>query len=162
MSKSRRDTALQAFKSRFAAWLPSEYEAYLLAGSPWNERSRELKVRDRAFNETFKFYNGAVDIIYPYVLIESEDESPPSLSEMNHILLSRQKGDGLLPGHCIAISGTETAENVILFVSGPRKGQVWLKAWHRLTHENIDDPEDDLYKLAPSFASFMKTIGQSW
>ena len=158
MSKSKRNNALRVFKKRFATWLPEEYEAFLLSGSPWNERSREIKVQDRKFNERFKFYKGAVDVICPYVLIENEEPSSPTVLDMNEILLSRQKGDGLLPSQCIGISSTETGENIILFVDGRRKGEVWLKAWHRLTHDNMDDPEEDLYKLASSFASFMKAI----
>jgi hypothetical protein len=162
MRKASREQALRAFKRRFTDWLPTDYEAYLLAGSPWDDRLHEVKVLDSAFNKNFKFYKGAVGVDYPYVLVESPEPSACSLADMNEILLSRTNGDGMLPKHSIGICGTQTSENIVLFVSGPRKGQVWLKAWHRLTHENIDDPEDDLHKLAPSFASFMKTIGQSW
>lgn len=161
MSRQSLQKALREFKKKHAAWLPGDYESYLLAGSPWDRsRLNEIQALTKEHLQRYKY--DAVILNRPYALERQGETSPSILIEINDIVLSRKRGSGLLPPHTIAIGRAQTLEDIILYVDGPRKGQVWLKGWFRLEEEDIDDPADDLFHIADTFGEFMKKIGQTW
>jgi hypothetical protein len=70
-----------------------------------------------------------------------------------------EAGDPVPPG-CFAIGYTGAGDNLLLFTSGRRKGQVWLKVWDELdaSEGSQNDPEDAMYRLATSFKGFLRTL----
>jgi hypothetical protein len=57
----------------------------------------------------------------------------------------------LLPAGALIIGFAAAHLTVILFVSGPRRGQVWIKEAERA---DPDDPEDTCFWVADSFDQF--------
>jgi hypothetical protein len=65
-----------------------------------------------------------------------------------------------VPAGCIVIGYDASDEFILLFVEGKRKNEVWLRL---LEDTNSDpaakpDPEEGMYKLAPSFGRFLKNL----
>lgn len=143
---------LQMFESNIRSVLPADYRDYLLRGSPWQARLHTLE---------FHVSHGVdvVDVCEPYVIDERRYPGT-SVTDVFRILSAREQGEGLLPAGCIAIASTTRGDHVLLFVSGERAGQIWLKSWKRLEEEDVDEPEADLVPLAKSFSEFLDAIGE--
>lgn len=69
----------------------------------------------------------------------------------------RNPEDGALPRECIPINYTALHNQIIIFVEGERKGEVWIKLWDRVpnTSAALADPECELYFVAKSFDVFL-------
>lgn len=149
---------LGVFEKRFSVSLPEDYEQYLLAGSPWKEHWHTINVS--RFPSYKKSGEEWITVDRPYQLCGKGTASEGSLFEINEVVKGRQLGAGVMPAHSIVIAAANT-DNIILFVSGTRIGQVWLKGWFALSEYGADNPEDDLYLLSKSFRQFMELVSES-
>jgi hypothetical protein len=100
-----------------------------------------------------------VDALYP---ITPSENDPLNLRGANRVLARKALHWGV-PYDCIAIGGAGGGhEDILLFVSGRRRGQVWIKVWDDLSHDadfNRDtNPNEGLYKLATSFDVFLEML----
>ena len=145
-------TALSQFKKHFSCELPVSYETYLLAGSPWQSRLHTVSMVDPR-------YFGGIDVNELYVLDQRHSEGS-SLFDMNSISQDREEGDGIIPEGAIAICNTGSCDDILLFVRGPRDGQVWLKSWFTLAETGVDNPEDDLLMLTRTFDEFLALVDE--
>lgn len=82
----------------------------------------------------------------------------PFLIWLHRVVKARVSGEGRIPHGAIIIGGVDPREDVILFVSGSRRGQVWLKLRYRVEQYGIDEPEDSMYFLARSFTEFLSSL----
>jgi len=68
-----------------------------------------------------------------------------------------------VPYDCITIGSAGGGhEDILLFVRGRRRDQIWLKVWDDVS-EDVDldrntDPEEGLYFLANSFNEFLSML----
>ncbi|MBX3110311.1 MAG: SMI1/KNR4 family protein [Fimbriimonadaceae bacterium] len=76
-------------------------------------------------------------------------------------LLQRYADEAVpVPRGCIAVGYTGPGDSILLFTSGRRRGQVWLKVWDDVSSDPkiVAKPSDGLYKLAGSFNAFLKNL----
>lgn len=67
------------------------------------------------------------------------------------------------PLGCITIGSVCSEEDLLLFCSGQRLGQIWLKSWPEVPEFDVNprdelNPKVGLYKLASSFDEFLNML----
>jgi len=65
-----------------------------------------------------------------------------------------------LPDGCIIIGYNGADDQIMLFVRGARRGQVWMRVWDDLANHPpaVPDTEDALYLVAMSFSEFIAML----
>jgi len=151
-------TAIDRIERRLRTSLPAEYRSYLLSGLPWDDRRRF--VRWRAGDQ----WPSVVEVDRPYHYIarripyKQGFTQNPTIEFMLDVFDKRRPGDGVIPPEAIAIASCPTYEELLLFVKGPRYGQVWLKDWLALEEEARDQPELGLHFVASCFSEFLQML----
>ena len=100
-----------------------------------------------------------VDAFHP---ISGSKMDPLNLQGANQILGERAIHWGV-PYDCITVGiAGGGPEDILLFVRGRRRGQVWLKVWDDVyagpEHNRDTDPNEGLYFLAKSFNEFLAML----
>lgn len=86
-------------------------------------------------------------------------ETPGGLSHAIRIVRDRQPVDGQVPCECVAVGFAAGSNPLVVFWRGPRKGQVWLKAWDDLPPDSPeDDPGSGMYRIASDWWSFLRRL----
>ncbi len=157
--KDRIIKAIHHLQAKYNIAIPQEYVRFHADGVVWIDDLMEMPVLDLEYEN----YSGcrSTDIVRPYPLIKNKPSPLCSVEEINDIFRSRKLGEGVLPDGCIAIAGTQCGEEVLLFTSTRRVGEVWLKSWFQFAEKGHDDPEADVFRLASSFTEFLKILGQT-
>lgn len=70
------------------------------------------------------------------------------------VLSSRAEWKPLLPQGCIAIGVSKEGTGVVLYVEGPRRGEVWLKE----SKAGPADPESGMFPCSRSFMRMMRSL----
>jgi len=132
---------------------PSEYREYMVA--------RNGTMPDRVwFVHKDKRERYGVNWVGLFAAITDSMIDPLNLRGHNQTLTNWAETGSPVPRGCIAIGSDCSRGTLLLFVTGKRKGQVWLKDWDLLNTDPAapPDPEDALYYLAPSFGKFLQNL----
>lgn len=140
---------LSLLEARVGRRLPEDYRAFLLARGGLKEGRTTLRywMRDGR--------SALVRVRRPYDLDPSRRPGW-DLRGFHEIFIARASGEGLIPADAMVIASVDYSDVVmVLYVDGPRRGQVWLKDWRTLERTGVDKPDDDMVYIAPSFAALV-------
>jgi hypothetical protein len=143
------ETIVALLERELQCIMPSDYRAFLVAPSVLVTEPVYVTCDIDDAKETISW--PLRDIYDP----REQCEGVSFLVWLHRIVAARKYGEGLIPEGALVIGGVDPREDVILFVSGSRRGQVWLKLRYRVEQYGIDEPEDSMYFLARSFTEFL-------
>lgn len=92
--------------------------------------------------------------------ITSSRKDPGNLRGAEMMRRKHEEEGAPVPPGCIVI-GYDASDNfILLFVKGKRKNQVWLRLLEDTDFdpEAKPNPEDGMFRLAPSFAKFLSSL----
>jgi hypothetical protein len=130
--------------------IPVDYKDYLLSRPEWLTGYHALEYGPGGV------YPYKVDVREPWHLQKS---APTSLSllELAQLYKTRKPDEGKIPDGAMEIASCESNEVILLFVSGSRAGQIWIKTWDLYT-EGVDHPEAGMHFVAHSFTQFLSML----
>jgi hypothetical protein len=145
--------AITRIEAKMGAPLPDEYRDYLLAGLPWNDERNILRFGpgddwpDRV----------EVDCPYHYRVTRTTQSARGVVKNVTiESLLELYDGRNVksVPRDAMAVADLPMYGEVILFLRGTRRGQVWLKDWE----DDTNDPEAGLRFAASNFKEFLEKL----
>lgn len=152
--------AIAELERAIAIDLPPEYRRHLMRGVPWKRPDPPLAVRVGSGDR----YPDLLEIHALFDFLERQFVSlgrrmkSMTVRWMLDVHRNRPVGEGRIPEDSIAIGYVITDADIIIYIRGPRRGEVWLKSFDRLERDGIDEPNDDLRFLAKDFDAFHASL----
>lgn len=130
-------------ETRLGIRLPDDYRALVMlhnGGEPIRGHGSVVQGEERLWAQNLKLYS----------LIDPGDAQGACILEHLH-----HEFQPYLPKHSLTIGSFDGDIEVVLFVSGARTGQVWLKS---MNQHRRDAPESGMYYGAQSFTEFLENL----
>lgn len=132
---------------------PNEYINFMMkhnGGKPGKSHFVYSKGKKQIANWVTRIYS-----------VVASDIDVEGLKGANRLLAANAIHIGV-PYGCVSVGDTGTGDAILLFVTGDRRDQVWLKVWDEVcggtsVSRNIN-PEEGLYMLSSSFAEFCSSL----
>jgi hypothetical protein len=123
--------------------LPDEYVRYLLQHNGGGVEPRGFLFDHISMGKTQSW----VEDLFPVAVTK---QGRVSLEWAINNVRNRQSSEGPIPIESIPI-GAAASGDLVLFLAGPRRGEVWLKNWDDCGREDAEDAMLGMYSIAPSF-----------
>lgn len=92
---------------------------------------------------------------YPLIIDQNDTISRYNLLQAIERQNSYGPSEGLNPPHSIPIASVIDTDDLLLFVDGEHKGEVWVKLWHMCDDEDFPNPWSYCYKVGNDLFDFL-------
>lgn len=134
---------IAALEARLGAALPPAYQEFLLTQNGGQPQP-----------SAFQFIRGGKTREWTWVG-GLKSVTPPTTRWIN-VEATPDWKKAEIPEGGLEIGYGPESQGIILFLSGPRKGQVWYKDYESCEDEGV--PEEELHFLAPDLNAFLATL----
>lgn|GEM_PF-6088668 len=143
--------AIEELEKKIGCKLPPDYRSFLMDNNQ-EEYSEKLFIVPSAA--------AAKKVLPVNLLYEAmcEPDEFSSVAQNYDIMAARNLGDGALPDNCIPIGDSIEDTEILLYVRGSRKGEVWIKDYSYLDEGKTDKLEQGMHHVSESFAKFLDSL----